>query len=464
MAADTALTQDIELTVMRNAGPGEQALSGDAAASYSTANHSTDRPLISDNLPPIDVVQAAPAAAATRLQAGTPAFRRTARAMFVGGFATFALLYGLQPLMPMFSTEFHLIPAAASGVVSGATGAMALALIPASLLADRFGRKPIMNAALGLAAVLTLAAAFAGNFQQLVILRALMGLALAGLPAVAMAYLSEEIDPHSLGRSMGLYIAGNGLGGMSGRFLMSIMTEWVSWRYAVATLGIIGILAAIEFRRSLPPSRHFRPTGLTPKDLLADARSHFGDAGLPWLFAAGFLLMGCFVSVYNYLGYHLAEAPFSLRPSEIGLVFSLYLVGMLGSAWAGKLADRFGRRSVLWIMVAVMAGGLALTLANNLWLVVLGVAGLTFGFFGGHSVASSWIGRRAIRARALASAIYLCSYYLGSSGLGSASGLMWGVDGWRGVVAMLGIGMLLLVGVALRLRKLAPLPANIGKP
>ena len=43
---------------------------------------------------------------ATRLQAGTADFRRTARAMFVGGFATFALLYGMQPLMPMFSVEF----------------------------------------------------------------------------------------------------------------------------------------------------------------------------------------------------------------------------------------------------------------------------------------------------------------------------------------------------------------------
>ena len=115
----------------------------------------------------------------TRLQAGSPGFRRTARAMFVGGFATFALLYGMQPLMPMFSVEFNLMPAAASGVVSAATGAMAIALIPASLLADRFGRKQIMNVALALASVLTLLATFATSFQQLVVLRGLMGLALA---------------------------------------------------------------------------------------------------------------------------------------------------------------------------------------------------------------------------------------------------------------------------------------------
>ncbi|HVI91681.1 MAG TPA: MFS transporter [Dongiaceae bacterium] len=401
---------------------------------------------------------------ATRLQAGTPDFRRTARAMFVGGFATFALLYGMQPLMPMFSVEFKLIPAAASGVISAATGAMAVGLIPASLLADRFGRKVIMNAALALAALLTLAAAIAGNFQQLVILRGLMGLTLAGLPAVAMAYLSEEIDPQSLGRSMGLYIAGNGLGGLCGRLLLAVLTEWTSWRIAVTILGVFGIAAAIEFARSLPPSKHFRPIELSLREMWADTRSLFSDAGLPWLFLTGFLLMGCFVSVYNYLGYRLAEAPFDLSPSQIGLVFTLYLVGMVGSAWGGKLADKIGRRNVLWMMVVVMAIGLLLTLAPSLIVIVLGVACLTFGFFGGHSVASSWIGRRALKARALASAVYLCSYYLGSSGLGSTSGLMWGFDGWNGVVALLAVVMLVLTGVSLRLRKLAPLPVNIGKP
>jgi YNFM family putative membrane transporter len=279
-----------------------------------------------------------------------------------------------------------------------------------------------------------------------------------------MAYLSEEIDPQSLGRSMGLYIAGNGLGGLCGRLLLSTLTEWTSWRVAVAALGIFGALAAIEFWRSLPPSRNFRPIRLSLTELVADTRAHFSDGGLPWLFLTGFLLMGCFVSVYNYLGYRLAAAPFDLSPSEIGLVFTLYLVGMLGSAWGGKLADRIGRRHVLWMMVAVMAAGLLLTLAPSLVVIILGVAALTFGFFGAHSVASSWIGRRALRARALASAVYLCCYYLGSSGLGSTSGLMWGFDGWNGVVALLAVVMLLLMGVSLHLRKLAPLPVNIGKP
>ncbi|WP_280954736.1 MFS transporter [Paludibacterium denitrificans] len=255
-----------------------------------------------------------------------------------------------------------------------------------------------------------------------------------------MAYLSEEVDPMSLGRSMGLYIAGNALGGMCGRFLASVLADGFGWRAAILTLGLLGLAGAWEFRRCLPPSRHFKPIQLNVVQLRQDVLSHLRDAGLPWLFLSGFLLMGCFVSLYNYLGYRLMAPPYDLRPSVLGLVFSLYVVGMWSSAWVGRLADRFGRRNVLWVMVLLMGIGLALTLASHLLPMMLGIALFTFGFFGGHSVASSWVGRRTLRAKALASAFYLTAYYLGSSLLGSFSGLMWRFDGWVGVAGIIGTG------------------------
>jgi YNFM family putative membrane transporter len=416
--------------------------------------------------PPEGAIAVAPAAAAPvpRIVHGTPAFWATSRAMFFGGFATFAMLYGLQPLMPMFSDEFALSPAAASGVVSAATGALALMLIPASQLADRIGRKPLMNAALFAAALLTLACGFAGSFMQLLILRVLLGIVLAGLPAVAMAYLSEEIDPHSLGRSMGLYIAGNGLGGLCGRLMVAAIADWTSWRTAMLVLGAMGLLAALEFWRSLPASRHFRPSRLSFADFLDGVRTHFSDAGMPWMYAIGFLMMGCFVSLYNYLGYRLAAPPFDLRPSLLGAVFSLYIVGMIGSTVVGRLADRFGRRHVLWVMICLMAAGLALTLASSLVVVMLGIATATFGFFGAHAVVSSWVGRRAQNARALATALYLFFFYMGSSAMGSGSGLMWEFGQWPAVAAFLGLVVALSLAIALRLRRLTPLPINAHRP
>ncbi|KZE35249.1 MFS transporter [Crenobacter luteus] len=409
-------------------------------------------------LPAPSPAASAACAPAARHVAGSAGYRRTSAAMFVGGFTTFAMLYGLQPLMPLFSAEFGASPAAASGVVSAATGTMAAMLIPASLLADRYGRKPLMNAALFAGAVLMLFAAFAHDFAELVWLRALMGVALAGLPAVAMAYLAEEIDPASLGRSMGLYIAGNALGGMSGRLAASLLADALGWRWAVGALGVFGLAAALLFWHSLPASRQFRARRVRLAALAAGARGHFADAGLPWLFLVGFVLMGCMVSLYNYLGYRLGHAPFSLSHSAQGAVFGLYVVGMAASAWAGRLADRWGRRHVLWWMVAAMAAGLALTVAPSLWVIVAGVALFTFGFFGAHAVASSWVGRRVSEHRALASALYLTAFYLGASTLGSASGLMWHAGGWFGVAALLGAALLVCLAAALKLRTLAPLP------
>jgi YNFM family putative membrane transporter len=86
----------------------------------------------------------------------------------------------------------------------------------------------------------------------------------------------------------------------------------------------------------------------------------------------------------------------------------------------------------------------------------------TFGFFAAHSIASSWVGRRARAPQALASALYLFFYYLGSSLVGSASGLMMNRGGWPGVVAILAVFLGLATVIGLRLRRLQPLPARVA--
>ncbi|ATE62517.1 MFS transporter [Thauera sinica] len=384
--------------------------------------------------------------------------------MFVGGFATFALLYGTQPMLPLFAASFGVNPASASLTVSAGTAALALALIPASVLADRVGRQPVMKGALALAAVLSICCALVSDFGQLLVLRALLGATLAGLPAAAMAYLGEEVAPNAQGRAMGLYIAGNALGGMSGRVLAALLTEWGSWRVALAVLGVLGVIAAAVFWRRLPPSRHFRPRAASIGRIVRDARDLFADAGLPWLFLTAFLAMGAFIGLYNYLGFRLGDAPFGLSQSAIGAIFLLYVVGTWASAWAGLLADRHGRRNVQWIMVAIMLGGLLLTLSDTLAVIIAGVAVFTFGFFATHSLASGWVGRRAQERRALGAAVYLCCYYLGSSSIGSLSGIAWYDGRWTAVVAILGLCTAAVLGIALRLRRLAPLgPAEGGK-
>jgi YNFM family putative membrane transporter len=403
------------------------------------------------------------------IAAGSPAFKRINRAMVFGGFSTFALLYCVQPLMPLLAHQFALTPAQSSLVLSASTAALAISLLLSSVVSDRIGRKPMMVAAMFGGAVLTLASAFAQNFAQLLVLRGLLGIALGGMPAIAMAYLGEEIEGPSLGLSMGLYIGGSAFGGMLGRVLTSVISDFYSWRVAIAAMGAAGLYSAWEFRRSLPASNNFRHgddnTHLRGIDaFVKGVRGHLTDRGLPWLFALAFLLMGCFVSLYNYIGYRLLGAPFALSQSGVGLLSVLYLLGIFSSVWAGRLADRLGRRNVLWLFMSVMLSGLLLTLANWLPALVFGVGLFTFGFFASHSVASSWVGRRAQAPKALASALYLFFYYLGSSVIGSFCGVLWSSAGWPGVVGLLGAALGVGFVIALRLRGLAPLPSATLAP
>ena len=390
----------------------------------------------------------------TELQPGTAAFRRANWALILGGFACFTLLYGTQPILPQFTAAFGISPTMASLAVSAGTLTLSILLIPLSLLSDRFGRAPLMKAALLGATVFAALSALAPDFEWLVWSRAGVGACIAALPAAAMAYLGEEIAPDARGRVMGMYIAGNALGGMFGRFLSALATQFSSWHYGLAALAIVGLICTILFWKMLPPAQHFQSRSMAPAVLWRDIIRIYKDPGLPWLFTTAFLIMGAFVSIYNYLGFRLSAAPYNLGPAAIGAIFLLYAVGSASSALAGHLVDRYGRSLIMRGMIAAMAIGVLSTLDNHLGVIVFGLALFTFGYFATHAIASGWVGARAGKRRGLVSALYLSSYYLGSSFLGSTSGPLWTHFAWPGMVAGLMLCVSLVFAVALYLATL----------
>jgi MFS transporter, YNFM family, putative membrane transport protein len=379
----------------------------------------------------------------------TPEFRRTTLALFSAGFATFALLYCVQPLMPVFAREFHVSAAKSSLPLSLTTGLLAPALIVAGVLSEARGRKAIMVASLLASSLLMVAASMVHRWEALLVLRALVGITFAGFPAASMAYLSEEVHPTSIGLSMGLTIGGNGLGGMTGRLGAAVIADAFSWRVAVGAVGILGLIATFVFWRTLPPSRHFTPRPVRVGALLRVFWSQLRERKLAALDAQGFLLMGALVTTYNYVAFHLAAPPYSLPSSIVGMIFIVYLIGIFASAWIGSIAGRVGRGRMLTLMIVLMLAGLGLTLLHPLAAIVIGIATVTFGFFGGHSVASAWVGLRATHAKAQAAALYLFAFYIGSSVAGSVGGLFWARAKWPGVVGFVG-SMLVVALIAAR--------------
>jgi YNFM family putative membrane transporter len=387
----------------------------------------------------------------------TPRYWLASFALLLAGFATFAALYDVQPLLPALAREFGVSPATASLALSASTVALALALFVAGPLSETLGRKLPIVASLAVSSAITFLCAVAPNFATLLGLRLLEGIAISGVPAIAMAYISEEVAPEALGFSMGLYVAGTALGGMSGRFVVGFVADAFGWRAALVAIGIVGVVCFLVVALLLPASRNFTPRKQSPVQHLVTYRSHVTDAGLPWLYVTSFLIMGAFVTIYNYIGFRLAAPPFALSQSAIGAIFAVYLVGSAASAIAGRLADRYGRRNVLWMCEVIFLAGALITLANGLPAIIAGITILTVGFFGAHSIASSWVGRRAARDRAHATALYLFAYYLGSSVLGSLGGVVYGTGGWSGtVIAVVAVLAAALVIAIVVLRVVAP--------
>ena len=387
------------------------------------------------------------------LERGTRAYWRASIALLFAGYATFSLLYCVQPLLPSFSTAFNVTPAQSSLSLSLTTAALAVAVFAAGFISEGWSRHKLMTLSLTLSAVATIGVSIAPHWHQLLVLRTLEGLALGGVPAVAMAYLAEEVHPDGLGLAMGLYVGGTAIGGMAGRVITGVVADLFSWRVAIGTIGVLGLLSMLAFRALLPPSRHFVPRcGLGFTHHRTALFKQFRRPGLPLLFLLGFVLMGSFVTLYNYLGYRLLAPPYRLDQTEIGAIFIVYLTGVVASPWSGRMADAFGRARVLTGSLLLMALGVALTMLHPLTAIAAGIACVTFGFFAGHSVASGWVGRLAKEAKGQAAALYLLAYYIGSSVVGSYGGHVWANYGWNGVVGL--VGALLVIGLvaAARLR------------
>lgn len=394
----------------------------------------------------------------SHIEYGSSAFKAVLFSLFLAGFAIFSSLYCVQPMMPILADYFHISPTQSSFPLSFSTIALAVGLIFTGLISDRFGRKPIMVWSLFSVSVLLLLSAVLPVWSVFLATRILIGLTVSGVAAVAMTYIGEEVAAKDIGLAMGLYISGTAIGGMSGRLIAGVLVDFISWQSATLIIGLINLCIATIFYFLLPKSRNFQAYPIKLSRFLTAFQHNLSDPKLRILFLQGFILMGCFVSVFNYLSYRLIQSPFELSHVWIGVISITYLAGIYSSPRAAAWSQKFGRFQVLVAMLASMLLGLVLMLVNSLVLIFIGLLIFTFAFFAAHSTASSWVSVQSLQYRAVGSSLYLFCYYLGSSVLGSFSGLVWEKAGWLGLSVFIGIilaiGLLIAQQLKLKISKL----------
>lgn len=375
---------------------------------------------------------------------GTPEFRRLHLALFCIGVATFAQLYSPQGLLPLIASDQQVGADRAALMVSAATLGLACGVIPWSYIGDAVGRRPAMLAAIGLATVSAVLAVAMPGIPAMLAMRFVEGVMLGGIPALAVAYLGEEVRSGAAALAAGTYISGTSLGGLAGRIIAAPVGEQWGWRAGMLVVTGVALVCVLVFAVTAPRARAFVPrrTGLSEAvgQLLGNLRS----PALWVVYLQAFLTMGGFVAMFNFLGFHLAGPPFGLPLWVVGLIFLAYLAGTVSSPRAGALASRHGRKPVLIGGNLIMMAGVALTLVPDLRVIVAGTVLLTAGFFAAHAVAAGWAGSAAVGGRAQSTSLYNLGYYGGSSLFGFLGGVFLAATGWAGTVGM----VLVLVAVA----------------
>lgn len=381
------------------------------------------------------------------IKAGSRLYYQAILALFLGSLANFGLTYSIQPLLPKLSQSFGLLPSTASLAMSMTTGGMAIGLLLIAGLAGMMERKRTIVASLIGSAVLMIAASLSTEFGMILACRGLQGLLIAGFPAIAIAYINEEFDPRTIGFVIGIYIGSNSIGGLLGRILTSSVADMYDWHIGLATISAIGLVLALWVLCTLPKSRNFKPSSHCPKHFVQSIVDNFKNRHLVEIYLVAFCVMGCFMAMYNFLPYVLIAEPYSFTQTEVGFVYTMYLVGSFASAYMGKQADIRGHGKVLCASLAIALAGVLVTLFAPLVIKLLGLALFTFGFFGAHTSACSWIGEVCRGDKAQAVSLYLLCYYIGASLIGSLTGIPYQMCGWGGAVVMMCV--MLLIGGAI---------------
>ncbi|MER7609682.1 MFS transporter [Nocardioides sp. NPDC127503] len=368
-----------------------------------------------------------------------PGHRRVLIALVAIGMTTFVQLYYPQALIPSISRDFAVDASQAALTVSGATIGLAVAALGWSWIADRIGRARAMTIAIVAAAAIGLTLPFVTSFPLLILLRVAQGIALGGTPALALAYLAEQVSRRDAMAAGATYISGTVVGGLVGRLIAAPIADVSDWRVAALVAGVVSAVGAAIAVIALSRERRERPSPATaqprPAGVWPGMVANLTNTGQLALYAQAFFLMGAQVAVFNYLGYRLELEPFDLPPALTAVIFLASLSGAVSARLAATLAGRFGRRRVLLASSLTMVAGATLTIPDRLPTVLIGLLLFTTAYFSAHSIASGWVGPMATSGIAQATSLYTLFYYAGSSLFGWLGGLAFAA-GWTGTASM----------------------------
>jgi predicted MFS family arabinose efflux permease len=354
----------------------------------------------------------------------------------VAGMSTFLNLYTPQAILPTLAKAFGIAAARTGLTVTAPLLAVALVAPFAGLLSDALGRKKVIVGACAALVLPTLLVARADSFAELLAWRFAQGLLLPFIFAVTIAYVADECEGADAIRTTGLYASGTIFGGFFGRFVAGLAAEFGGWRVAFLAVAVLTAAGAAFVATGLPYERNFRPLRGGLRTTLETYTSHLSNARLLGTCVVGFGMLFSVVGTFTFVNLYLSEPPYLLDPAQLGAIFAVYLVGMVATPLATRLAVRIGRRPTLVLAVAVATAGELLTLVAYVPAVVTGLALAGAGLFVVQALSIGFIGVAVPHARSSAVGMYVTVYYIGGALGAVVPAGIWHRAGWPGIVAL----------------------------
>ncbi len=359
--------------------------------------------------------------------------------VWIIGFFAFLNVYSIQAVLPMVMDDFH-ATAVQAGLTVGAT-VLAIGMVSPfmGMLSDALGRKVVVCVSMFALTLPTALIPLSSGLDALVVLRFLQGLTIPGITVVLIAYLSEEFRAGGgVVQMTATYIGGTVMGGFCGRFFTGHVGHLVGWRGAFVSLALLNFAGAVLVVWFLPPSRHF-VANKNFTGALHTLWAHLRNKRLMAACAVGFCVLFSLVGAFTYVNLHLAASPFNLSAAGLANVFTVYLLGVFVTPFAGRHIERWGFMRSLLGALAVSSAGLMLTLLPSVFWVVVGLAICSTGVFLCQSATISSIAKSVTEGRSLATGIYYMSYYGGGAAGSWLAGLAYVAWGWHGSVATIAL-------------------------
>ncbi|MEA3334007.1 MAG: MFS transporter [Pseudomonadota bacterium] len=356
--------------------------------------------------------------------------------------ASFTNIYITQPLLPVLQAEFKTSMVIISSSVSAVIFGITVANLPFGSLADRIPIQPIVLIGGIMVALGGLVCALTNNLILFICARFLQGLFIPALTTCLAAYLAKTLPVNQLNLVMGSYVSATVCGGLGGRLLGGWINRFYSWRFALLSAAALILLTVITALTTLPRNSTKDAKINKPKISFLSLLTR-PELYLIYTCAAGSFAI--FSSLFNYLPFRLAEAPFNLSTETITLIYLVYVVGIFTGPAAGRLCNRVGSGTTMIGGTIIFALSLILLTQPHLTVFIGGLLGVCIGFFTIHAAAIGTLNRKLDHAQGRANALYILSYYLGGFCGITLSGLIYEHFGWNNVI----IFCLTLLGIPL---------------